>query len=267
MGAAGACHSWGMDALAQILAGAGSGLAGGLLSGLFGIGGGIVLVPLLGLALGLDQHRAQGLTLAAMLLPNSLPAVLHYRRRGVPIHGNLVAWMTAGFLPGIVAGSWAANLIPAQPLRWGFAGVLALLALRTALAKPALPGPSAVALGPVSLPAFTIGVAGGLSAGLLGIGGGIVLIPLLAWRFRLPQQEAQLQSLVLLLPPLGLPAVLIYARAQGGLPWPLLAGVAAGFLGGAWLGAKVGTSLSGTILRRAFAGLMLLAAVLLVCKS
>jgi hypothetical protein len=256
-----------MDALPQLLAGAGSGLAGGLLSGLFGIGGGIVLVPLLGLALGLDQHRAQGLTLAAMLLPNSLPAVLHYRRRGVPIRWSLVAWMWAGFLPGIVAGSWSANLIPALPLRWGFAGFLVLLALRTALAKPALAGPSAVSLGRVPLPAFVIGMAGGVSAGLLGIGGGVVLIPLLAWRFRLPQQEAQLQSLVLLLPPLGLPAVLIYAQAQGGLPWPLLGGVAAGFLCGAHLGAKAGTSLSGAVLQRAFAGLILLAALLLVWKG
>ena len=59
----------------QFLAGAGSGFAGGMLSGMFGVGGAIVQVPLLALALHLDQHQAQGATLAAMLLPNGLPAV------------------------------------------------------------------------------------------------------------------------------------------------------------------------------------------------
>ena len=75
----------------HLLAGLGTGLCGGLLSGLFGIGGGIVMVPLLGLVLGLDQHRAQGATLAAMLLPTSLPAVLEYRRRGITTSLPLVA--------------------------------------------------------------------------------------------------------------------------------------------------------------------------------
>ena len=255
-----------MDGLSQILAGAGTGLAGGLLSGLFGIGAGIVMVPLLGLALGLDQHRAQGLTLAAMLLPNSLPAVLHYRRRGIPIHWRLVGGMMAGFLPGIVAGAWLANRVPPGPLRWGFAGFLVLLALRTARMTPAAAeAPGTPPLGGDGS-AFATGLIGGLSAGLLGIGGGVVIIPVLAWRFRMPQHEAQLQSLVLLLPPMGLPGVLIYAKAQGGLPWGLLGGIAAGFLAGAYFGARAGTAFSGRILQRAFAGLMLLAAVLLIFK-
>ena len=258
-----------MTALPRVLAGVASGLTGGLLSGMFGIGAGIILVPLLGLALGLDQHRAQGVTLAAMLLPNSLPAVLIYRQRGVPIHWRLVGWMMAGFLPGIVSGAWAANLVPSLPLRWGFAGFLVLLALRTATSRPPAgggPGPAAATLAG-ALAALATGLAGGISAGLLGIGGGVVLIPILAWRFRMPQQEAQLQSLVLLLPPLGLPAVLIYARAQGGLPWALLAGVAGGFLAGAYFGARLGVKLPGRVLQRAFAGLMLVAAGLLLWKG
>lgn len=256
-----------MEGLPQILAGAGTGLAGGLLSGLFGIGGGIVMVPLLGLALGLDQHRAQGLTLAAMLLPNSLPAVLHYRQRGIPIHWRLVGGMMAGFLPGIVAGAGLANLVPAVPLRWGFAGFLVLLALRTTRMEPIVADASGTPPPKGAGSAIATGLIGGLSAGLLGIGGGVVIIPILAWRFRLPQHEAQLQSLVLLLPPLGLPGVLIYAKAQGGLPWGMLGGIAAGFLVGAYFGARAGTAFSGRLLQRAFAGLMLLAAILLVLRS
>jgi uncharacterized membrane protein YfcA len=154
-----------------------------------------------------------------------------------------------------------------MPLRWGFAGFLVLLAARTALGRSTPAGSTAPPGAAQPLAAIAIGLTGGIFAGLLGIGGGVVIIPLLAWRFRLPQQEAQLQSLVLLLPPLGLPGVLVYARAQGGLPWALLGGVAAGFLTGAYFGARAGTSLSGSVLQRAFAGLMVLAAVLLVWKG
>jgi uncharacterized membrane protein YfcA len=258
-----------MGGASEVLAGAGTGLAGGFLSGLFGIGGGIVMVPLLAVALGLDQHRAQGVTLAAMLLPNSLPAVLHYRQRGVPIHWALVGWMLLGFLPGIIGGAWSANLIPALPLRWGFAGFLVLVALRTLLAKAGPPAGRENFLldRNTTLWGLLTGLCGGLSAGLLGIGGGVVVIPILLWKFRMQQQEAQLQSLVLLLPPLGIPGVMVYAAAQGGLPWALLGGLALGFMAGAYLGARVGTALAGPALKRAFAVLLLVAAALLIWKN
>ncbi len=258
-----------MESLSKVLACAGSGLAGGMLSGLFGVGGGIVMVPLLGLAVGLDQHRAQGLTLAAMLFPNGLPAVLHYRRRGVPVHWKLVAGMLPGFLPGVSAGAWIANRIPEPPLRWGFALFLVLVALRTLRSSRQPVGMGGAAARREDSVGFAVlaGLAGGLSAGLLGIGGGLVIIPLLAWRYRMPQQEAQVQSLVLLLLPLGLPGVLVYAEAQGGLPWALLAAIAGGFLAGSYLGARLGTALRGPLLQRGFALMMLVAAALLVRKG
>jgi uncharacterized membrane protein YfcA len=252
----------------QILAGAGSGLAGGLLSGMFGIGGGIVLVPLLALLLHLDQHQAQGVTLAAMLLPNGLPAVLHYRKRGVPIHWKLVGWMVLGFLPGILAGSWTANKIPNGPLRLGFALFLVLMALRTLLAKR---NPHSLE-GAQARPDFDsragllIGCAGGVAGGLLGIGGGLVMIPLMTWWLKFSQQEAQLQSLALLLPPLGLPGVFVYAAAQGGLPWLVLAGLAAGFALGGYLGARVATAINAAKLSRGFAALMFLMAALMAWR-
>ena len=115
--------SW-IAALASVVAG----LGGGVLSGLFGVGGGMVLIPLLGLTLGLNQHQAQGVALAAMLLPNGLPAVLYMRRQGIPIHWVLVGFLTLGFLPAVWVGARIANLIPEPALRLGFACVLAALA-------------------------------------------------------------------------------------------------------------------------------------------
>ena len=58
-----------------------------------------------------------------------------------------------------------------------------------------------------------------LCAGLLGIGGGVVMIPLLVIWLKLPQHEAQLVSIAVLLPPIGLPGVLVYARSQPNFPW------------------------------------------------
>jgi len=253
----------------QFLAGAGSGLVGGMLSGMFGVGGAIVQVPLLALALHLDQHQAQGATLAAMLLPNGLPAVLHYRRRGMPIHWVLVTWMVLGFLPGVYGGSWIATHIPNAPLRLGFAVFLLLLGLRTLRLKPALPPPPGEGTGhpPSAAAGLLIGLAGGVAGGLMGIGGGVVMIPLMVWWLGCSHREAQLQSMTLLLPPIGLPGVLVYASSGGGLPWALLAGVAAGFAVGAYLGARVGTAVHASRLTKGFGVVLILLAVLLAWRS
>lgn len=255
-----------MSPALQAAAGFGSGLAGGLLSGMFGIGGGIVLVPLLGLALGLNQHQAQGVTLAAMLLPNGLPAVLHYRRMGVPIRWRLVAILVVGFLGGVYGGSLLANRIPEPPLRWGFAAFMVLMAVRMLLAGEAKapgPAPSVSGAGTVAI-GLAIGLVGGVSSGLLGIGGGVVIIPLLAGWLGMSQHEAQATSLAVMLPPIFLPGVIVYAAAQHGLPWAILGGVAAGFMAGAFVGARLATSVKGPALRIAFAAVMAAMAALML---
>ena len=252
----------------HLLAGMGTGLCGGMLSGLFGIGGGIVMVPLLGLILGLDQHRAQGTTLAAMLLPTGLPAVLEYRRRGITTSLSLVAVLVLAFLFGVTGGSLLANQIAQGPLRWGFATFLVFLAVWTLLRKepPADHGAMPVDLAGLWTWGLPIGLLGGLLSGLTGLGGAVVVIPLLASRFRMTQHQAQLTSLMMLLPPIGLPGVFIYARAQGGLPWLVIGGVAVGFAAGALGGARVATRLRGPRLKQVYAAFVLLMALLVVLR-
>jgi hypothetical protein len=253
------------------LASLGAGACGGLLSGLFGIGGGIVLIPLLGLALGLNQHQAQGVALAAMLLPNGLPAVLYLRRQGVTIQWALVVMLTAGFLPAVWLGARIANLVPETPLRLGFACVLGVLAVRTLLQRPRPSAPrpraGALGLGRIWLPGLAIGLAGGLASGLLGIGGGIIMIPLMVWLLALPQHSAQTTSLVFMLAPIGLPGVWVYAHSGTGLPWLALAGVAVGFVAGAYGGARVSYRIRGPRLRQGFAALMGSMALMLFTKG
>lgn len=256
--------------LFELLAGIGAGIGGGVLSGLFGIGGGIVLVPLLALVLHLDQHKAQGVTLAAMLLPIGLPAVLHYRRSGVRILWPLVGMIALGFLFGVFAGSECANHIPERPLRYGFVLFLVFVAVRMIWHRNGgAARPSAMDRPTYHywIPGLTIGLAGGVASGLLGIGGGLIIIPLVVWWLGFSQQEAQVTSLAVMLPPIGLPGVLVYAQAQKGLPWLILCGVALGFALGAYLGAQGATRMKGPRLRQAFAGLVVVAAVLLAFKS
>jgi hypothetical protein len=257
--------------LFEFLAGMGSGAGGGLLAGLFGVGGGLILIPLLGFFLGLDQHQAQGITLAALLLPNGLPAVLHYRKRGVPILWPLVGLLICGFVTGVWGGARLANQIPSGPLRILFIIMLIALALRMYWMKdPSGPGETAFTAprtGDIWLPGLLIGLAGGFASGLFGIGGAVLMNPLMVWRLRLPQHQAQLASLAMMLPPIGLPGVLVYAQSQNGLPWMILAGLALGFLAGAYFGARLATNIRGPGLRKLFSGVMVLMAGLLLLRG
>jgi uncharacterized protein len=95
----------------------------GIASGMFGIGGGVLLVPLLGLLLGFNQHRAQGTSLVALIPPTGVLALMAYAREG------FVSWKTGlllipgVFLGGVVGGKLAEKLQP-QKMRQVFAGIL-----------------------------------------------------------------------------------------------------------------------------------------------
>lgn len=259
-----------MLTIAEQLQAGGAGLAGGLLSGFFGVGGNVVLVPLLALALGLPQHEAQGLTLAALLPPLGLPAVWQYRRQGVPIPWKVVGLAMAGFLVSVSLGGLLAQALPAAALRGAFA-VLLVFAARRAWGGRGAPPSGEEAL--PDLPrrwvplALGGGALAGFASGLLGIGGAIVLIPVLTGALGLTQRQAQLASLVMLLPPLGLPAVLLYVRGQPGLPWGALLPVALGFVVGAFSGAGLSQRLSARRLERGFALLLALSALGLVASA
>lgn len=107
-----------------------------------------------------------------------------------------------------------------------------------------------------SLPVFiAIGVIAGISAGLFGVGGGIVIVPLLTLLLRYPQHAANGTSLVALLLPVGILGVLQYYRAGKITPLEVRSGLWIGFgiFFGALLGAKIATALPSDVLKRIFA--------------
>lgn len=104
------------------------GLIGGTLSGLTGLGGGFIMVPLLVLLFGMSQHAAQGTSLAVLLPPLGLMAFLHYYNNG-HVDVRIAVLVAVGFFFGGWLGGWTAQLISGPLLRKGFAIVMALIAV------------------------------------------------------------------------------------------------------------------------------------------
>lgn len=104
------------------------GLAAGVLSGLIGIGGGIILVPALGYFMNYTQHQAQGTSLGVLTLPVVILAFLTYyndcKKLGVPLDFKVIGLLAAGFIAGGYFGSSIAVKLDKEVLKKIFAIVL-----------------------------------------------------------------------------------------------------------------------------------------------
>lgn len=103
------------------------GVMAGILSGLVGLGGGVIIVPALVYLLGFSQHQATGTSLGVLLLPAGIFAVLNYYQKGY-IDIRVVLLIFAGFLAGGWIGSKISLNIPEGALKKVFAVVLLLIA-------------------------------------------------------------------------------------------------------------------------------------------
>jgi uncharacterized membrane protein YfcA len=105
------------------------GLTAGVFSGLLGIGGATIMVPMLVYFWGFSQHLAQGTTLAVMVLPIGLLAAYKYYVSG-NVDMSVVLYLAAGFFVGGLLGAVIAQPISDQILRKLFGGFLLIIALR-----------------------------------------------------------------------------------------------------------------------------------------
>jgi uncharacterized membrane protein YfcA len=103
------------------------GLAAGLLSGLVGVGGGIIIVPALIYFLGFEQHKAMGTSLGILLLPAGIFAVMNYYKKGY-VDIKVVILLFAGFVVGGYLGSKISIGLSETTLRKIFAIVLVFIA-------------------------------------------------------------------------------------------------------------------------------------------
>jgi len=110
------------------------GLLGGVISGMLGIGGGIVMVPALAFLFGLSQHQAQGTTLALMVPPIGLLAAWTYYKAGF-VDIKIAAFICLGFFFGGLVGAKLVVGLPEPVLRKIFGVALLIIATKMILTK------------------------------------------------------------------------------------------------------------------------------------
>jgi hypothetical protein len=232
------------------------GLAAGFMSGLFGVGGGILIVPALVAVLGFEQRLAHGTSLAAVL-PISVASLIGY-----VVHGN-VDWtvgalLALGAVAGAVVGTHFLHRLPHEALAIGFAVLLVATAARMILDTSSAGGRSPLSVvGACTLVAF--GFVTGVLAGLLGVGGGIVMVPLMVIGFAMPSVLAKGTSLMVIVPT----AVMGTLRNRGNRNSDLRVATVVGLSGvvSAFAGGLLSDVMSETLSKALFSLLLTLVAV------
>jgi uncharacterized membrane protein YfcA len=249
------------------------GMVSGLLAGLFGIGGGLVIVPALnlffaiqpvGIPSGARMHFAIGSSLAVIVF-TAVSSLLAHHRRGAVLW-PAVARLVPGIVIGGLLGAALADAMGNRTLEATFGLLVMAIALYMALGRPpraALPLPA----WPGFLGAGT--VIGAVSA-LAGIGGGVLTVPFLVWRAvalhtavgtaaacTMPVALAGASGFLFT----GVQAGLTVPLASGYIYWPAVAGISLASVLTAPLGARLAHSLPVAKLRRAFSLLLVLVGV------
>jgi uncharacterized membrane protein YfcA len=117
------------------------GVVVGVFSGLMGLGGGSIMIPIMVLLLGMTQQQAHGTSLAVMIPPVTLPAVIAYYQARDPDTGKrnvdlvVALWMAIGVLVGSYSGGKLANFLPKDQLRLVFGFLLIYVASYTVFGK------------------------------------------------------------------------------------------------------------------------------------
>jgi uncharacterized membrane protein YfcA len=173
------------------------GAIGGVLSGAFGVGGGIIMVPLLTTMAKLDQRRAAATSLVA-IIPAGVVGTVTYGLAG-HVDALAAALIAAGGVAGSFLGTRLLRNLSIGWLRWLFIGLLALVAVRLFFEIPARAG--TIALTPVSIPGLVVlGLVMGIASGLFGIGGGVIVVPILVAVFGAGDLLAKGTSLLAIIP-------------------------------------------------------------------
>jgi len=251
----------------------------GVMSGMFGIGGGAIIVPALMLLLGFEQTAANGTSLAALLLPVGIFACIEYYRSD-----KLKIWPALAVALGLASGAWfgasiALNLPSAvlkqsygifllymawryiAPRKWwrGWQAARALaqngdrveakIEEKEAIVAEEKPfnsrSPRVLGIG------LGIGLVAGVASGLFGIGGGVVIVPALMILLGFDQMLATGTSLGALLLPVGLPGAARYYQASQ-LDIGAAAPLALMLLIGALFGARLALGLPTKTVRRLY---------------
>jgi uncharacterized membrane protein YfcA len=238
------------------------GILAGALSGLFGVGGGILIVPGLVLWMGMEQRLAHGTSLAA-IVPIAVSGVAAYALERA-VDWPAAAFLVAGAAGGAVLGTYALSRVSQRLLRFLFGLFLLLAAAQMLIQVPGGTGRAELDIG-VSVALVLIGIASGTLAGLLGVGGGIVMVPALIILLSVPDAVAKGTSLAVIIPTalVGTAGNLRHRNAD----IRVAAVVGLGGVASAFAASKLSVGLDPRLSSLLFAGLLVLVAARLLIHS
>jgi len=176
------------------------GLNAGVLGGLIGIGGGMIMIPLMVTFLGMSQHQAHGTSLFAVVFTGLVGAVTYAMHGYVNHFAAAVLAVTAGVMA--IIGAQFTQRLSEKALRRTF-GLFLIAMSALMLSKPYLPPVAALSVaGWAGVTTLLIsGAVVGFLAGLMGVGGGGMMIPVLVLLMGMSQYTAQGTSLAAMVPP------------------------------------------------------------------
>lgn len=172
------------------------GLTVGVSSGLFGIGGGIIILPALVYLLKFDTRVAVGTSLLSVILP-AIAGVVSYALEA-NVNLLMAVLLAAGSIVGAPIGSWLLSILPQRAVKWGFIAFMILVIVSLFLVVPTRD--SVVDIGWLfGAGLMALGLFTGVMSGLLGIGGGVIVVPLLVVLFKESDLVAKGTSLLMVI--------------------------------------------------------------------
>lgn len=253
----------------------------GLMSGCFGVGGGILCTPLVRMFLDIDPHVAVGTTMA-LIIPTSVAGAINYIKRK-QFDQDMAAKLAPTAVLGTIAGAAATQWVEGQILMLLFALLVCIAGIdlsfsigenlkkqrekesREKEGGDAAASPSSEPVPAKGIGPLVVGLAAGLFAGFFGVGGGFLMVPCLLYFYRFSVKAAFGTSLIVIAA-VSIPGTLShFALMHVNLTLALL--MIAGSIPGSLLGSALALKLKDSFLRRGFGVIMLIMSVVLAMRE
>ena len=229
------------------------GLVAGIFGGLVGLGGGVIMIPLMVGILKLGQHKAHGTSLVALVFTGIAGAITYAMKGSVDVSASVLMAATAIFTAR--GGAHFAHALPEWKLKRAFGGFLIVVSLLL-LSKPYMPHMTGTAAGwqKAGILLFT-GVFTGFLSGMMGVGGGTIMVPAMVLLAGFGQHIAQGSSLLAMVPA-GSVGAYTHWRL-GNVETRLIAGLIPGIIAGTYMGGSLAHVLPEGTLRLIFAAALI----------
>jgi len=254
-----------MDFLLLVVAGA----LIGAVSSMIGVGGGILMVPLLSFFYVSTTQEAVGTSLAAVVV-TSISSSLHYARKNV-IDYRLALVLMPSLTAGAWLGAWLTGFISSEGLSLLFGLLLLYPAVLMLLGREPKEAVSARQGGATSnawhyvLQASAFGVVFGVASGFFGVGSGILMVPAMVLLLKVEMLQAVATSLLVMMPSALVGSIQHWF--QHNLHAELMIPVALGIIVGTQVGPRIAIAISRVQLRRAFGVVLVYAALNMIWKG